>query len=330
MATFINRQALGFFTLITALHTGYAENLDSLAQETQTLCAATQNATAPKLDEASEPEKQLLSQCDASALYYGFGNAPDYIQARKCAFIKQNYDVLAMIYANGKGVKPDLDLAIHYACLMQAAPAEMEGRVSHLAQIKAGTEKSPFDICDDITSGYMMGVCASIDESQAQPQQQKYLAEIKQKLSPAERAALQKLQDASVIYFNTRVDNELDNRGTGASAFAIAERMTLNRKMLQMVKNSLQCKLPNSTEQQYRLADAQLNHTYKITQAKPFPADVAITGKGIQKTERAWMNYRDAWITFAQLKCPNANINNWKTLLTTERAKQLADLANFM
>jgi uncharacterized protein YecT (DUF1311 family) len=330
MATFINRQSLIFFTLIAASHIGCANNWDSLAQETKALCTSAQSISAPAQDQPDDAQKKLLAQCDASAFYYGFENAPDYIQARKCAFIKNDYGVLTMIYANGKEVKPDLNLAIHYACLMEAAPAETEGRVSHLAKMKTGNDKSTFDICDDITSGYMMGVCASIDEAQAEPQQLKYLAEVKQKLSSTEQAAFQKLLDASVIYFKARVDNELDDRGTGASAFAISERMALNKTMTQMIKDTLECKLPTATEQQYQLADAQLNQAYKKTQKKPFPSDVSITSAGIQKTERAWINYRDAWIDFAQFKCPNANTTNWKTLLTNERAKQLADLANFM
>ncbi|MDR3501986.1 MAG: lysozyme inhibitor LprI family protein [Legionella sp.] len=327
MATFINRQSLVFFTLITAFPIGYANNWDSLAQETKTLCTSVQNISAQ--DQPDNAQKKLLAQCDASTFYYGFENAADYVQARKCAFIKNDYGVLTMIYANGKGVKPDFNLAIHYACLMEAAPAETEGRVSHLAKMKAGNDKSTFDICDDITSGHMMGVCASIDEAQAEPQQKKYLAEVKQKLSPAEQVAFQKLLDASVIYFNTRVENELDDLGTGAAAFIISERMALNKAMLQMVKDTLACKMPTSTDQQYQLADVQLNRAYKKTQEKPFPSDVSITGVGIQKTERTWINYRDAWIAFTQLKCTNADAS-WKTLLTNQRAKQLTDLANFM
>ncbi|USQ14941.1 DUF1311 domain-containing protein [Legionella lytica] len=330
MAIFITQQSIVFFTLITVFHIGYANNWDSLAEETKTLCLSAQSISAPTQDQPDDAQKKLLTQCDANTFYYGFENVPDYVQARRCAFIQNDYGVLTMIYANGKGVKPDLTLAIHYACLMEAAPAETEGRVSHLAQIKAGNDTSTFDICDDITSGYMMGICASIDESQAKPQQQKYLAEVKQKLNPTEQVTFQKLLNTSVIYFKARVDNELDDRGTGAAAFAISERMTLNRTMLQMIKNTLACKLPTFSEKQYQVADAQLNRAYKKTQDTSFPTDVSITSAGIQKTERAWINYRDAWVAFAQLKCPNANTTNWKTFLTNERAKQLADLANFM
>lgn len=66
-----------------------------------------------------------------------------------------------MIYASGKGAQRNLDLALKFACEMATiASAEKAGRVAHLEKLKAeGWTGSNFDVCDDITSGYMSGFC---------------------------------------------------------------------------------------------------------------------------------------------------------------------------
>src|SRR5471032_2984865 len=108
-------------------------------------------------------------QCDASALYYSKLNQvatppAEWQTVRACASAKADSAVLMMLYANGFGVPRDVDLALHYACQLEAAKAEMEARVAHLAAAR-GIDRpfaQPFDQCDDITSGYMEAVCAAI------------------------------------------------------------------------------------------------------------------------------------------------------------------------
>src|ERR1700686_1514942 len=68
-----------------------------------------------------EPESQLR-HCDSEALYYGFGRAPDPSAALECAYYERAHPdptrgdpfagpgVLAMLYANGQGVRRDYDL----------------------------------------------------------------------------------------------------------------------------------------------------------------------------------------------------------------------------
>ena len=68
-----------------------------------------------------------------------------------------------MLYANGYGVARDTSRAIHYACRLDTAKAEMEARVAYLASGALAHDDQPFDLCDHITSGRMGGVCAAID-----------------------------------------------------------------------------------------------------------------------------------------------------------------------
>jgi uncharacterized protein YecT (DUF1311 family) len=49
---------------------------------------------------------------------------------------------------------------------------------------------------------------------------------------------------------------------------------------------------------------------------------------GVEKTQRAWLAYRDAMELFGALKYPAAPSSGWKALVTSRRLKQLAELDN--
>lgn len=333
MATFakaLNQFLSSLICMAITVGSAIADNSEYLSKATKDMCNSVQNIVLPSLEMPDAASKKSLANCDPDAFYYGYGNAPDYGKAKICALVKNDYGVLTMLYANGKAVPRDLNLALHYACMMDAAPAETEGRVAHLDTMKNNPKAdNTFDICDDITSGYMMGVCENIEQEQVQAQQKKYLANLKTKLSPAENADLETLQKASALYFKAHLDNEMDWHGTAAAASAIAENMALSKQMLKLIHRSEQCQFPTYTPAQYQQADEQLNSLYKKTQAKPFANEITITSKGIKETERQWLNYRDAWVDFGRLKCPNVSAESWKTLITKERIKQLEELIRF-
>ena len=50
-----------------------------------------------------------------------------------------------------------------------------------------------------------------------------------------------------------------------------------------------------------------------------------VTKEQIKKTQREWILYRDAWVEFMRIHCPDINENSIKTILTEERAEQLSD-----
>src|SRR5207249_1636910 len=138
-----------------------------------------------------------LAKCDSEALYYGFDSKPDYAAALQCAWYERAHPdtiaadmnrgvvALTMLYANGRGAAKDADLAMRFACEQQwAAPAEMQYRLQHLMEIKDGKpQKTPFDMCDDITSGLNMGKCADVQQRFADADRDKKLSVITAKLT---------------------------------------------------------------------------------------------------------------------------------------------------
>jgi hypothetical protein len=134
-------------------------------------CRQWAKVAVPKQDIGSAP-----ASCDAQALYYGRdgkGDGRDFAAARHCAYRQRGTGaqiesqsevfggsgVLMMLYANGQGVKRNPALAKRFACEFGGAPAEVDGRLRHIDEIARGGE--PMDICDDVTSGMMMGFCSS-------------------------------------------------------------------------------------------------------------------------------------------------------------------------
>lgn len=82
--------------------------------------------------------------------------------------------------------------------------------------------------------------------------------------------------------------------------------------------------LPAGSEADYKKADADLNATYKnvldLAAKQNFAEDDGdIRPEGIQKAERAWLKYCDAWIAFAKVHYPQISSSAWLTLLTRNR-----------
>lgn len=105
-----------------------------------------------------------------------------------------------MIYANGSGVPRNADLALKFACEIEdEASAEQEARINHLLLLRQMSDlpvAPPFDLCDNITSGFMGAYCegkrVDIGKRETAPRIQAVIDEA----TPAQRAAFDKLPQA--------------------------------------------------------------------------------------------------------------------------------------
>lgn len=324
---FVALISFGFSKAIAATSDGDWQYVSDDVKET---CNSLKNSSIPLQDMPSDAIKSSYKKCDSEELYFGFKNSPDYFKARNCAIINHHYDILTMIYANGSGVEANLDLAIHFACLFGGAGAEIEGRIKHLTKLKKQKNpKKDFNICDDITSGYMMGVCAGYAQEESVEEQRKHLKALNLSLKPDEQEQLSKLLVASTLYFDARIDNEMDGSGTGAQGFMILETMRLNRKMIKLIDKAMQCKVTSQTSEQYQTADNELNMLYKKTQKKRDQEFSSFSRKGTKITERAWIKYKNAWVNFGLTKCPKITKETWETLITKDRITQLKEQVGY-
>ena len=286
----------------------------------------------PRADRPTLAQRAALKGCDAETLYYGQGVKPDYVRARQCAFTQPPTDevfggatILMQVYANGLGVAKDLDLATAYACMIEGAPMESDGRVTHLQALKAKPQKGRFDYCDDITSGLAQGYCASLDAKTQDLARDARLKAATAKLPAAARPAYADMTRAFDAYVTAHVEGEIDLSGTARAAQAIEEEAAVRDAHLKELSQLLSGRWPGATTAQARAADAALNATYRKTLATAGAKTnlTTITPDGVRKAQRAWLAWRDAYVRFARAAAPGVSADAVQARLTKERTGEL-------
>lgn len=307
-------------------------------------CGKWADVAVPRQDIGSAP-----AGCDTTALYYGqdgHGLGADPVAARQCAYRERGTGkaieaqdnafggsgVLMMLYANGQGVKRNIPLAKRFACEYGGAPAEVEGRLDHLDRIARGEDRDPVDLCDDITSGLMMGVCARRGADVAQAAREQRWAALQATWSPPQRAALAELRKAAKVYFDNVSTEETDMSGTARAAMAIDAFETLDKALLADVERFERRERPAKVPADFARDDKALNAVYRKVLAALDAAKKndgyafgTITADGLRTTQRSWLRYRDAWVALAAVRWPAMPKEVWLAWLTEARTRALVE-----
>src|SRR5882762_721388 len=208
-------------------------------------CEQYDNIQVTTADLPTESDRQTLASCKSEDLYFGFDSPADPVQARKCAYIERENradanekvfgaaGLLSMIYANGKGASRNFELALKFACEVEGAEAENNGRFDHLLKLKREHwTGEDFSLCDDATSGFMDGWCAHIQERFDQIRRQRSLDRILATWNLADRQAFAELQRSATKFIAVSSRNEVDLSGTSRGAFEIGAAASLNDNFL--------------------------------------------------------------------------------------------------
>ncbi|MEW6761804.1 MAG: lysozyme inhibitor LprI family protein [Pseudomonadota bacterium] len=279
-------------------------------------------------------EKGGLAGCSAVKLYYGIGMPVDHARARQCALaasgddqpFREDRGVLMMVYANGQGVARDFTLARKAACEAGGAPAEIAGRLEHLAEMEASRSKGPIDVCDDATSGYMGGWCASVANQLREQKRGAGFAKLIAPWSAREKQAFASLESRADTFFDLRSVEEVDLSGTARAAFTIEEEARQREDFRLAVAAFEKGALPQGGDAEFARLDARLNAVYRQLKALPAPQFGTIRFEGIQRTQRAWLAYRDAWVAFGKVRYPQVAPNAWRAWFTRKRIAMLEGL----
>lgn len=309
-------------------NTDYAS--DSAYSETMAMCRQVKGRQPPASDRPDAAAARSLKGCSSEALYYGIGIAADPVKARQCAFVEaanpeeggvfSGETMLMTIYANGRGAKRDLDLAIHYACRIDGAPMEYDGRIRHLAALKTKPEAEPFHFCNDVTSGLAGGYCASHEADIAGAKRDARLAKLMAAWTPAERAAFAPLKAAMAAYVDAHGGKEVDMSGTLRAALQTSAEEEVRADFADMLEALQAGRVPPGD---YKAADAALNAAFKKARAFA-PGDMGtVTREDILDAQRTWLKYRDAFIAFAKVKWPGVSSDSVAAWMTQTRTKML-------
>jgi uncharacterized protein YecT (DUF1311 family) len=297
-------------------------------------CQRVQSRVPPAADLIVDPAQRMAKNCSASELYYealhSEGQSPQiWSSVRQCAYTAHDYGVLAMLYANGRGVAKDLDLATKFACSTESAIAEMEGRVAHLAEMGRKRDSKEFDLCDDITSGYMQGMCAVVEERQNGKLREARLVNVMKGWSVTQKSALSNLRRKVENFAKHRADDETDLSGTARRALQVESEADELDQFVEDIVVFERGELDSQPSDSPKVLDARLNQLYwqlmRATGTKLLNLGT-ITKAGVKATERSWLAYRDAWLDFASIKYPQLDRQTLRMTLTRRRVDQLATL----
>lgn len=308
-------------------------------EESKAICRSVLDREPPAADRPDPAAAAALKGCDSEALLYGIGMPADPVKARHCAFVEAEAEqqgagvfgrgTLMTIYANGSGVKQDLDVAIHLACGVDGAPAESHGRVLHLAALKRdGPGEEPFHFCDDVTSGFAGGICAGHSARIADAQRESEIAALTASWTAAEKEALAKLRAAYDAYAEAHAGGEIDMSGTLRGAFFIGAQQRLRGELLAMLRDLEGGRAPKLGTVDLRREDARLNAEYRriiasFAKEEDFPGTV--TKEGVRDAQRAWLRYRDAFLAFAAVRYPQLSRDGLAAWLTRQRTELLVN-----
>lgn len=143
---------------------------------------------------------------------------------------------------------------------------------------------------------------------------------------PEQRVAFNALMVSFSAFRDLHAADATCRIGNGCGDTQSSEQALLNRDFLAMA-NGL-ASPPSYTADDLVRDDATLNAVYQTALAM-LPADCPMASRDcmsqgtFRETQRAWIRYRDAWITFSGLRWPQVTEDSWRTHLTRQRTRQI-------
>jgi hypothetical protein len=187
------------------------------------MCVNAEKVLIPKGD--LPPAGAVPPDCDPLELSSLPGRTIDLRETRYCAFAARDAKStektdmtqrniagnggLAMIYAGGKGVAPNLPLAVRFACEIQ--DWEGDGRdVGRMLdeKLKHGATRVEFDICEHPTGRKMNDLCIQRDQNRAKIRVDEAEKRLDSEDTPAQRAAFERVRTARKAYFEAHEAEE--------------------------------------------------------------------------------------------------------------------------
>jgi uncharacterized protein YecT (DUF1311 family) len=301
--------------------------------ESKRICAQFRAVAVPDPHRQDQRSQGGMPGCSSEALYYT-GRPNDALAAFACAQHEAADEVfggdmmLMTIYANGKGARRDLDKAIALACTLGGAPMEIHSRVQNLFALRGKPQtEEEFDWCDDITSGYAMGACASHEQRMAKATRELKFKDFKTRWQQAEIARRLETLIKSAEAFAVSRAAEVDQSGTARGAMVVAAE----EEVMGLLLDDLNHVATNAPALAQALsdnaADSELNRVYKKVMAGDFDDLAGMpTRDGIKSVQRQWLKYRDSWTAFFTLARPEIAAQAMVNLQTRHRVAQLHEL----
>jgi len=281
--------------LITAYSSAFSQTpiTDPRAKQA---CASVEQVEIPAADRPTAAEEKTLAGCVSVDAYFGLGEPADPVKARKCAYAEidrgtksalSGKAILAMVYANGKDVARNYDVALKMACTIDL-----------------------YEQCAILQSRF--------DKVERDQQLEKLTASWSARDKKAFHAFWSEVEKFAKVQASSGVDLE----GT----FEIQEEVFLINHVVDSLKEFESGELPKHSTDEAHTAQAAEAAAFLKTQTGSASQWGTATRENVKKSEDEWQRYRSAWISFGKQKYPAVTSDSWNTWLDQERAQTLNKL----
>lgn len=148
--------------------------------------------------------------------------------------------------------------------------------------------------------------------------------------APGQRVAFNALIVGFTDFRDAQIDTETKTCTliTGCGERIEAEKARINHDFLQMAQGHPVAGVPHISAYDFAQADSDLNTKYQsifssLPSSCPASKPGCISQLAFRGTQRLWIRFRDAWVTFALLRWPEVTSDSWMTYLTQQRTKQM-------
>ncbi len=270
----------------------------------------------PGLEAVASPADANRWKAEALAcndhLYGINGQTRSYDLARRCCLTRRdcNRD-LAMIFANGWGVRRDYDAATFFLCQAEEemAPAELTGMLDQIAALRGSQAPGDLDYCEQVTSGYGMSLCQQLDSARAAPLLEARIAAVETPLDSKAKKALATLRIAADAF--ARADGARqaeDNRGgTIYPSVASGATQEVLTTFVSTLERHAKTRANPADAAAAKRADDRLNQAFRQARKAFEKCDYCLDTEALRRevlrdAQRAWITYRDAWKVFYQAR----------------------------
>lgn len=227
---------------------------------------------------------------------------------------------LAMIFANGEGVRKNLPLARRFAC-------EADNYVN-TDEVLAAIDGEKLDVCADNYGRRINYLCLGIKGADVDTRIADAELKARRALRPAALIAWKNLEVARKDYLKAHGPEE-PNGTTGAVQSAMQEDLDTETAWLDVLKSVAAGRVPEGVLNAPALdgLDKALNVAYQ--QALSFGVQYCEGGQdcasseSTRTAERAWLKYREAWVKFGAVRWPEVPADKWRAWLTVDRTEKL-------
>jgi hypothetical protein len=253
---------------------------------------------------------------------------------------------LTMIYANGNGAQRNAALAMRFACESlddgvpqlletdgsvkdEVTPAQLLADVATTSTISRRGAQSTFDMCRYAPDlDWDISACDYIGHLLDAEQRAAAIKSFSVPYTLQQKAAYYKLVSAFQAYIKAHNENETTTFGHHPGTPQWERQPQQENSFILAIRAFERGKLPSFEAPDLARADQALNSLYreKMATAANATADGGEnrpTPKGLRDTERLWLMYRDAWVTFGALRYPRASKASWLTWTTLQRIDDL-------